>query len=27
MELLALAAILFASFAGAALLTKSGDEK
>jgi len=27
MELLALAGILFASFAGAALLTKSGEEK
>jgi len=27
MELLALAGILFASFAGAALLTKSGDEQ
>jgi len=27
MELLALASILLASFAGAALLTKSGDEK
>jgi len=26
MELLALAGILFASFAGAALLTKSGEE-
>jgi len=27
MELFVLAGILFASFAGAALLTKSGDEK
>jgi len=27
MELLALASILLASFAGAALLTKSGEEK
>jgi len=27
MELLAVAGILFASFAGAALLTKSGDEQ